>query len=464
MNICMKKFMVLSAALTMGTSCLAMDPPEKTAIIVSNSTPKPTKREMDPNRNEILDVPQHPYTWDMSLDALHEQRVHIAETNQEDFENMQLVCIEWYRALTGPVGDLTLPYAKKYINRSFCYSQSTHECNIESDLPQLKVSRGLIFSNAYQMRNTPNMEVHPFICTFLNPGALTRLSFNLQCIHDEGVMALTKCTNLKTLNLTYCGLREGESISSLWEFPNLTNLQIRYNCFTKSALNNLSKLTNLETLNLQGNDVTGDNCLSPLSNLCRLRNLDLSRNDILGENLQPIADLSNITKLNLSKNTNLKTLSFLSGLTNLESLNVGDTPHTDFSSLATLKKLRKFRGETILSNDIHFLSSSLQKLIIKRIENINEAFDALPSHLVTFEIIACSLEDAAFLQDKDMEGLMKFTNLQKLKLGNSNQLTDDGLHHLSHLTHLRTLLLPSKTSFKMLARLKEDLKNTAIYR
>ncbi len=148
-------------------------------------------------------------------------------------------------------------------------------------------------------------------------------------------------TALEQLDLSEQNLTDGDLIS-LGEMTNLKELNLEGNSQI-SDLTPLAKLDSLESLLLPIPSEVTD--LSPIAGLGSLKTLSIQENQSNAqpvskiEDYSPIASLENLEKLDLSV-TNLKDLSFVSGLGNLKSLSlVGSLALPDLTALKGLSQL-----------------------------------------------------------------------------------------------------------------------------
>ena len=148
-------------------------------------------------------------------------------------------------------------------------------------------------------------------------------------------------TALEQLDLSEQNLTDGDLIS-LGEMTNLKELNLEGNSQI-SDLTPLAKLDSLESLLLPIPSEVTD--LSPIAGLGSLKTLSIQENQSNAqpvskiEDYSPIASLENLEKLDLSV-TNLKDLSFVSGLGNLKSLYlVGSLALPDLTALKGLSQL-----------------------------------------------------------------------------------------------------------------------------
>jgi Leucine-rich repeat (LRR) protein len=189
-------------------------------------------------------------------------------------------------------------------------------------------------------------------------------------ITEDGIAALKGWTSLERLNL------RGTKVTSkvfdhLAHLTSLRALDLAYSQIDDDGFEQLTSLTHLEELAIGGNRLTGG-CLPLLKLLPALRKLDmggvqrvdsglwgLALNDA---NLEQIAALTELRSLNLSganlsdfggadrpertmSRTELRDISKLEALVNLEVLDLSNTPVSDdaLEALRALPKLRELR-------------------------------------------------------------------------------------------------------------------------
>jgi len=146
---------------------------------------------------------------------------------------------------------------------------------------------------------------------------------------------------LQHLNLNYNVVifRSGQriwltDISILSSFTGLEELVLIENQITD--ISSLAALTNLRLLDLSTNAITD---ISPLAHTTALQTLSLANNDI--HDISPLAGLYQLTSLNLLSNKNIATVNPLASLTNLETLILDNVPvGNEISALANKHELR----------------------------------------------------------------------------------------------------------------------------
>lgn len=154
------------------------------------------------------------------------------------------------------------------------------------------------------------------------------------CVMSSGSMeAIGKLTELTSLNLSGCALKE---ISALSGLVKLTTLDLSNNVI--SDLAPLSKLTALTMLSLKNNPV---NNLSPLKNCTRLEKLDVSSCEI--SDLNALSETKNLLSLDASDNA-IVSVAPLSKCTKLQELQVSSNEISSISVLTELTSLSVFDG------------------------------------------------------------------------------------------------------------------------
>jgi Leucine-rich repeat (LRR) protein len=200
---------------------------------------------------------------------------------------------------------------------------------------------------------------------------LVRLrSLNLSwCNQLADISNITQLVNLQVLNLSNCDLLS--NISSLFGLENLRSLDLSW-CKSLYDISSLSGLIRLRSLNLSWCNQLAD--ISSLAHLVNLQVLNLSNCDLLS-NINSISSLFNLKKLDLSyfqsinstlfsnlyiesRNNNLKDISPISNLVNLQFLNLfGCSLIKDISPISNLVNLQFLNlfGCSLIT-DIHFFS------------------------------------------------------------------------------------------------------------
>lgn len=189
-------------------------------------------------------------------------------------------------------------------------------------------------------------------------------------ISEDGLAFLKHWTKLEKLNLR--GARITSKIfEHLAALPNLRDLDLAFTEITDEGFDQLLELPKLEKLAIGGNRLTGE-CLNVLRQIPTLRDLDVSGTQrvdsglwglsLTEENLARIGALKQLTRLNLSaatlsdrgvdrpghpeaERTDLRDLSALQPLTNLEYLDLSRQPVTSatLKTIASLPRLHTLR-------------------------------------------------------------------------------------------------------------------------
>ncbi len=230
-----------------------------------------------------------------------------------------------------------------------------------------------------------------------NPNALSPLQNLTKLTHLDlanpssianGIKNLAPLENLTNLSYLHLGYHSGiTDLSPLQNMKNLTYLSINGQRST-STLNNLAplvNLTNLSYLDLAFNKTIVD--ISPLQGLTSLTSLNLS--GILNNlsDLSPLKNLINLTNLNLNSvgfksatGGQVKDYSFLTNLTNLQSLD--------------LSNMSSFQDTSLLANKTKLINLSL---------GINAIRDILPfrnlTNLHTLSLNTNAISDLTPLKD-----------------------------------------------------------------
>jgi Leucine-rich repeat (LRR) protein/signal recognition particle receptor subunit beta len=260
------------------------------------------------------------------------------------------------------------------------------------------------------------------------------------------LIAKEKIEKTGKLNLGKCGLTElpEELFELVWlEELNIANASIRgaFNCITiihsrnkgetndfSAISSDFSKLSNLKFFYAEslGTKITD---ISFLSGLIQLQSLDLSDNQIT--DISFLSGLTQLQSLDLSDNQ-ITDISFLSGLTQLQSLYLSNNQITDISFLSGMTQLQSLYLRNNQITDISFLSgmTQLQSLDLSNNQITDISFLSGFTQLQSLDLRDNQITDISFLS-----GL---TQLQSLYLRN-NQITD--ISFLSGLTQLQSLYL-----------------------
>ena len=163
------------------------------------------------------------------------------------------------------------------------------------------------------------------------------LFFKLLSLAPEGTPF---CSTLKKENFTSLILEDNSSIeelSFLEGFTNLENLEFK-SCPSLENFEALTKLTNLKTLEITGSGYRSFKDLSSLEDVT-ITNLSITKCSSLVD-ISALSGLPNLDSLRINDCSSLKDISVLSSLLNLRSLNLqGCSSIKDFGSLMSLDNL-----------------------------------------------------------------------------------------------------------------------------
>ena len=138
-------------------------------------------------------------------------------------------------------------------------------------------------------------------------------------------------------------------IQDLSPLSNLTQLtEISLIVADGTDISPLRTLTNLETLTLNGDLMTPSKDLSVLSNMTRLQSVSLHSLDV--DTLEGVDGAAHLRDLFLSNYSGVKDLTPLSGLTNIQSLNLwvdGDVDLSPLENMENLQELTLYGGENV---------------------------------------------------------------------------------------------------------------------
>ena len=152
---------------------------------------------------------------------------------------------------------------------------------------------------------------------------------------------LGKLTKLRTLQLSSCGVGDGNAVKDISWIKNLVELRsltLVHNEISDTTA--LEGLKNLNYLNLGDNPLT-DKCLTSIGKLTNLQTLHLYSIKAITD-VKPLANLTKLTFLHLGNCSKLQNVKPLTALTKLEYLRLYKTKVkdlTDFGKLTSLKKL-----------------------------------------------------------------------------------------------------------------------------
>lgn len=243
------------------------------------------------------------------------------------------------------------------------------------------------------------------------------INLNLSGTKVSDISTLSVLTCLTNLNLSGDIYRSGSitDISVLRGLKQLIHLDLSFNP-NLFEINALSSLTSLNSLDLSR---TGVRDISALSNLVALTDLRLFGRPLIEEDqitdINPLKGLIALTHLNLSNNKTLSKISALSGLTNLNSLELRNTEVRDISALSSLTNLNSLDLSETGVRDISALSNltKLRSLVLTS-TGVN-----------------------------DINALVNLTSLETLCLGGTN--IRDLPDWIGGLSHLKWLVLTDLT-------------------
>ena len=278
--------------------------------------------------------------------------------------------------------------------------------------------------------------------------SLENLNLNANNITD--ISALSGLTNLKWL---YLGNNSITDISALSGLTKLVHLWLLQNNITDISA--LSGLTSLAELFLYINNISD---ISPLSNLTKVTQLHLHNNNI--SDISPLSTMNHVKGIGLTFNK-VTDISALSGMTQLTSISLNNNGITDdqmthLSGLTNLEGLDLGNASVSLTLD-HFTNQSayknwvgnytknsisdisvlsgLTKLTVLKLGG-NPLTNGQMTHLSGLtKLTSLELEHTNI---SDISVLSNFTKLQWLRLQN-NSITD--ISHLSGLTEMIRLRL-----------------------
>lgn len=215
--------------------------------------------------------------------------------------------------------------------------------------------------------------------------SLEFLMINTKDVTDEGIVSLTKLTNLQELKLTFCPKFTDKGLLKIANMKNLKKLSMTFATYdnpkqtyaTISGLACLNALTNLKSLVLTGviQDGSGLN-LSNLKNLeslhitCKVTSMQKRGVSVFpiyqlfnDQDLACLENLKNLRSLSLSGSDSItdKGLMHLKNLTNLEYLTLSEASLTD-EGLAYLKNMKKLNYLSIGGSFTEYGLQNLKEL------------------------------------------------------------------------------------------------------
>lgn len=218
---------------------------------------------------------------------------------------------------------------------------------------------------------------------FENLKKLKKLLLN-RTVGITDISPLKECKDLEELSIQN---NKVSSIEALKDHEKLTLLDISGNKQI-TDLSPLEKSTKMTRLLANGNKIES---LDSLKKLTELKEIHISENNI--KDLSPLEELVNLEDLDISNNPDIKSLDVLKNLTNITELKINNAKKvTDFSPISKLKKL----------DDLTIIRSGLTD--VSFLKGLNE-------------ITEMSLQNN---QISDINPLVEMANLREVKLGYNN--------------------------------------------
>ena len=287
-------------------------------------------------------------------------------------------------------------------------------------------------------------------------------SLNELNISNNKIVSLNKISGLTNLRKISIYGNQIKDISSLSGLTNLINLNASNNYIQDLSV--VGNLTHLQHLDLHHNLIRQT---SGIENLTELVELDLYDNLIenlsgvvnlpaltvlrLGENksgagnianLNNINTLTNLRELNFAQNKNSEILNYLSGLHNLEILNLEGNNATDISALSRLTSLKEL---ILYENQIAnitplFTLTNLEVLVLgnNKISTISGV--VTNGQIVWPNIKSLRINENNFNKNSEVEFLCNMSNNRELELDYENitdvsllpHVDDDGTFYVTY--------------------------------
>ena len=162
----------------------------------------------------------------------------------------------------------------------------------------------------------------------------------------------------------------------------------------------------------------------------------LTLNDNQIRSVSPLAYLANLQTLNLSDNQ-IKDVSPLAGLTSLKTLDITNNPVENAGVLLRLKQARTRITGTTIPNTVVFRDDDLE-IAMRAVLNLADTQPILPDALATLTRLDITRLDVPRLKINDLRGIEIMTNLEHLNLSDQ-EITD--VLPLAALTGLTRLAL-----------------------
>lgn len=281
----------------------------------------------------------------------------------------------------------------------------------------------------------------------LNQLSLTTDKVDLEnsSVNDSALYALSKLTELKTLNLSHTEITDNAMLPIL-KLKSLTTLQLRRTKLSAKALMQLKALTNLRHLDLD-DTATNDGALEAFSKLPNLDSLELRNTKISDKGLEHLQNSKSLTSLSLSgTDISGRGLAFIAKL-KLTNLDLWDTkvPAGGIENLKNCKTIEHLRiSRTPLSERDLVAISGLKNLVEIQLYHIHNFHDKDIKHFTHLQFLRKFFVEDCPLTDSASTYLTQMPQMTGLCL-NATNITGRVFEGLTNLDNLSDLWIQMNT-------------------
>ncbi|MDW8799671.1 cell wall-binding repeat-containing protein [Clostridium sp. A1-XYC3] len=292
--------------------------------------------------------------------------IHDRELHYSDLKNITSLDLS-----NKGIGDITgLEYFSGLQSLDLSYNQITNVKPIIKlyALENLNLSHNQIMDISYisNLRNLKQLSLSDNKISNLDDSRKSEKDYDEKDYDKVSQNVFKYLTNLTFLDLSNSNIKASTSNKNRINSGDLDNLKVLTNLVSLNlkgnslgSLSDLEKLTSLKTLNLSK---TGISSLTSLEKLVNLEQLDISlNNNIDGKDLKPLQKLYNLKYLDASSN-NIDDLTYIGGLTYLNTLYLEDNPIRDYTPILNYKNslyYRDFDAALVEESDNFYSTDSI---------------------------------------------------------------------------------------------------------
>ncbi|TXT35869.1 MAG: F-box/LRR-repeat protein [Planctomycetota bacterium] len=273
---------------------------------------------------------------------------------------------------------------------------------------------------------------------------VTSMDVTRSGISDDGLLNLTKLSELSVLNLSSTGI-DGHGLEALARCPNLKRLKVSGALrMSPQGWETLSKVSQLEFLDVSSTGNISDADVSKFTALTSLRELNLSETPVTDEVFKTLAEMENLEILRIEKDGLIKghgLQAYTRSKPVLREIYASGTPLGN----AGLRHIKSI-------SSLAFLDISASNLTDQQFAELKGA-----NNLVHLKV------GANFLSNAGMQTVLGLSKLKILELEGMQTISDPGLGILSKKSGLQTLNV-KKTPFtpKAIEQFRKIHKNCEV--